>query len=324
MKQVISVAIPAYNEEANIPELIARLNAVFDGLPQYDFEVVICENGSTDNSAELLFEIALQDDRYTIVQLIRNFHMEGGMIAALQHVTGDACVIISADLQDPPEMIPDLIEGWENGHDNVYTVITRRHGESIFRRIAAHAFYVLLQRLSSHEVPKNASDFRLVSRRAYSAFNQLPERVKVVRSTWAWLGFPSVGIEYEREPRKAGKSSFKPLVTAPFAFRALLAGSFTVLRAFALFGILMFLGSVVAAATVTVVVLTSGVPFPGFGTITVLLFLLFSLLFLFLAVIAEYLSVVYEEVRGRPTHIVSKVISIKGQSDSSNAPTPGF
>lgn len=308
-KQLISLAIPAYNEEANLPELVERLNTIFDRLPQYDFEVVICENGSTDQSARFLFNLAEEDERYKIVQLIRNFHMEGGMIAALAHVRGDACVILSADLQDPPELIPDLIKEWENGFENVYTVITRRHGESVFRRIAANSFYFLLKRLSNHEVPKNASDFRIVSRRAYSAFNQLPERVKVVRSTWAWLGFRSTGIEYEREPRKAGKSSFKPLVTAPFAFRALLAGSFTLLRSFALFGLLMFIGSITAATSIAVIVLTRGVPFPGFGTITVLLFLLFSLLFLFLAVIAEYLSVVYEEVRGRPTHIVSKVVS---------------
>jgi len=305
----VSIAIPAYNEEANLPELVDRLSAVFESLPEYEFEVVICENGSTDGSERFLRQVASQDSRFTIVQLIRNFHMEGGMIAALAHVSGDACIIMSADLQDPPELIPELIRRWEAGTDNVYTVISRRHGESIFRRLAANVFYFLLARVSDHEVPRNASDFRLVSRRAYEAFNSLPERVKVVRSTWAWLGFPSASVSYEREPRRAGKSSFKPFVTAPFAFRALLAGSFRILRAFSLLGFLLFAASISAAVGITLYVLLRGVPFPGFGTITVLILLLFSLLFLFLGVIAEYLSVVYEEVRQRPSFIVASVIA---------------
>jgi glycosyltransferase involved in cell wall biosynthesis len=305
----VSIAIPAYNEEANLPELVDRLSAVFESLPEYEFEVVICENGSTDGSERFLRQVASRDSRFTIVQLIRNFHMEGGMIAALAHVSGDACIIMSADLQDPPELIPELIRRWEAGTDNVYTVISRRHGESIFRRLAANVFYFLLARVSDHEVPRNASDFRLVSRRAYEAFNSLPERVKVVRSTWAWLGFPSASVSYEREPRRAGKSSFKPFVTAPFAFRALLAGSFRILRAFSLLGFLLFAASISAAVGITLYVLLRGVPFPGFGTITVLILLLFSLLFLFLGVIAEYLSVVYEEVRQRPSFIVASVIA---------------
>ena len=305
----ISIAIPAYNEEANLHELVDRLSAVFESLPEYEFEVVICENGSTDGSERFLRQVASQDSRFTIVQLIRNFHMEGGMIAALAHVSGDACIIMSADLQDPPELIPELIRRWEAGADNVYTVISRRHGEGIFRRLAANVFYFLLARVSDHEVPRNASDFRLVSRRAYEAFNSLPERVKVVRSTWAWLGFPSASVSYEREPRRAGKSSFKPFVTAPFAFRALLAGSFRILRAFSLLGFLLFAASISAAIGVVAYVLVRGVPFPGFGTITVLVLLLFSLLFLFLGVIAEYLSVVYEEVRQRPSFIVASVIA---------------
>lgn len=308
----ISIAIPAYNEEANLPELVDRLSAVFESLPEYEFEVVICENGSTDGSERFLRQVASQDSRFTIVQLIRNFHMEGGMIAALAHVSGDACIIMSADLQDPPELIPELIRRWEAGADNVYAVISRRHGESIFRRLAANVFYFLLARVSDHEVPRNASDFRLVSRRAYEAFNSLPERVKVVRSTWAWLGFPSASVSYEREPRRAGKSSFKPFVTAPFAFRALLAGSFRILRAFSLIGFLLFAASISAAIGTVAYVLMRGVPFPGFGTITVLILLLFSLLFLFLGVIAEYLSVVYEEVRQRPSFIVASVVKGTG------------
>ena len=319
--KTISVAIPAYNEEANLPELVDRLTSVFESLPEYAFEVVICENGSTDGSASYLRQLVAEDSRFTVVQLIRNFHMEGGMVAALAHVSGDACVIMSADLQDPPELIPQLIQHWESGADNVYTVITRRHGEGILRRSAANIFYFLLSKVSDHEVPRNASDFRLVSRRAYQAFNALPERVKVVRSTWAWLGFPSASLAYERAPRRAGESSFNPRVTAPFAFRALLDGSFKILRGFSLLGFLLFCVSVATALTTTIIVFVRGVPFPGFGTMAVVGLLIFSLLFLFLGVIAEYLSVVYEEVRQRPPFIVATIITNVTEGGANEEPS---
>lgn len=304
-KPLISVAIPAFNESANIEELWRRLTAVFDALAdRYDFQVVVCENGSVDDTYEVLKSISRADLRLEIVRLSRNFHMEGGVLAALSKVRGDACVIMSADLQDPPEMLPQLIDSWSQGIDHVYTVITYRHGESLFRRVAAEAFYRIIDRLSDTPVPRNSSDFRIVDRQMYEAFNSLPEKDRMIRVVWGWLGFLSTGIEYERPARQSGRSSFRPMATASFAIRGLLASSLTPLKIIPLvallFSSLSFLGLVLGALKAV----WDGVPSPGFGTITSLIFLMFGLLFFLLSVLAEYVGMIYIEARGRPPYII--------------------
>jgi glycosyltransferase involved in cell wall biosynthesis len=304
-RQLISVAIPAYNESANLDELAARLQAVFATIEdKYDFEVVICENGSHDDTYDKLLKIREKDPRFKIVQLVRNFHMEGGMGAALAHVHGDACVIMSADLQDPPELIPTLVEQWEQGYENVYTVITKRHGEGRARRALAQIFYWLINKVSDTPVPRNASDFRLVSRAAYQAFNQLEERNRMVRAMWGWLGFRSIGIEYERMPRAAGASKFRPFATAGFAIRGILGSSYTPLKLIPLMGAGLSLLSFAGLLGIVVRAFFFGVPFPGFGTIVSLMLLLFGFLFLLLGVVSEYVGMIFEESRRRPSFIV--------------------
>jgi glycosyltransferase involved in cell wall biosynthesis len=298
-KPLISGAIPAFNESANIREVWRRLKEVFHTLAdQYDFEVVVCENSSVDDTYDVLKSISRGDPRLKIVRLSRNFHMEGGVLAALSKVRGDACVIMSADLQDPPEMLPQLITSWSQGINHVYTVITYRHGESLFRRVAAEVFYRLIDRLSDTPVPRNSSDFRIVDRQMHEAFNSLPEKDRMIRVVWGWLGFSSTGIEYERPPRLNGMSSFRPLVTASFAIRGLLASSLTPLKIIPLvallFSSLLFLGLVLGALKAA----WGGVPSPGFGTITSLIFLMFGLLFFLLSVLAEYVGMIYIEARG--------------------------
>jgi dolichol-phosphate mannosyltransferase len=303
-KPLISVAIPAYNESENLEELWKRLTKVFDSLAEtYEFEVVICENGSKDDSFERLTRIRAHDSRLKIVQLSRNFHMEGGMLAALSKVRGDACIIMSADLQDPPEMLPGMIEKWANGADHVYTVITFRHGESKFRRVAAEIFYWMIDRVSDIPVPRNASDFRLVDRQMYEAFNALPEKDRMVRATWAWLGFRSESIEYERPARKGGVSSFNPIVTGAYAIRGMLATSLKPLKMIPILGFVLSALSFVGLVLNAVRAIWEGVPSPGFGTITSLILLLFGVHFLMLAVLAEYIGMIYIETRGRPAFI---------------------
>jgi dolichol-phosphate mannosyltransferase len=311
---MISIAIPAYNEEKNLLELIERLQNVFSQLSEkYRFEVVVCENGSSDNSFETLKVLNAKDERIKTIRLVRNFNMEGGMMAALAHVEGDACVIMSADLQDPPEMIPALVEKWEQGYENVYTVITKRHGEGIARRTAAQIFYWAMYKVSDHPVPRNASDFRLVSKAAYEAFNRMPERVRLIRAVWGWLGFRSVGIAYERPARRAGVSSFKPFVTAPYAVRAILGSSYTPLRLIPLVGILISLLSFMAIGVMGFVWIWFGVPFPGFGSLVTLNLMMFGLVFLFMGILSEYVGVIHEEIRQRPSFLVAESIGIESR-----------
>lgn len=304
-KPLISVAIPAYNESANIAELASRLRAVFDQLAErYNFEVVICENGSGDDTAEKIRAEVDRDPRFRMVQLSRNFYMEGGMMAALSRVKGDACVIMSADLQDPPEMIPTMLELWSAGNDHVYSVITYRHGESRFRRTAAEVFYWLIDKVSDTPVPRNASDFRLVDRQMYEAFNNLPEKNRMVRATWGWLGFRSTSIEYERPARAGGKSTFNPIATAGFAVRGILASSLSPLKLMPILGGCFSALSFLGVIAIAIRALFFGVPFPGWGTLACLILLLFGFLFLGLAVVAEYVGMIFVEARSRPSFVV--------------------
>ena len=317
-RPLVSIAIPAYNESENLDELFGRLRKVFAELEnQYEFEVVICENGSRDDSMVRLEAIRQTDPRIRVVQLSRNFHMEGRIMAALSKVRGDVCVIMSADLQDPPELIPSLLERWANGFDHVYTVITYRHGEGRFRRLAAQAFYWLINRISETPVPRNASDFRLVSREMYLTFNSLPERVRMVRALWGWIGFRSTSISYERAPRVRGASSFKVGVTTAFAIRGILSSSLSPLRIIPILGLSLSLLAFFGVLGIAVRAMFFGVPFAGFGTITALMLLMFGLLFLLLAILAEYLAMIFLETRGRPM-FVEREISTSSRVENSS------
>ena len=306
-RPLISVAIPAYNEASNLDELFQRLRAVFQtNSDKYDFEIVVCENGSKDDSYAKLNAWRAKDSRIRIIRLSRNFHMEGGMMAALSDVRGDACVIMSADLQDPPEMISEMIQLWANGIDHVYTIISFRHGESRFRRIAAEIFYWMIDKVSDTPGPRNSSDFRLVDKQMYEAFNALPERYRMVRAVWGWIGFHSASLTYERQPRVGGTSSFNPFVTAGFAIRGVLASSLKPLKIIPIMGILLSALSFISIILGAVQAVFRGVPFPGFGTITSLILLMFGLLFLMLSVIAEYVGMIYIETRSRPPFIIKR------------------
>jgi dolichol-phosphate mannosyltransferase len=306
-RPLISVAIPAYNEAPNLDELFERLRAVFQvNSDKYDFEIVVCENGSKDDSYAKLNAWKAIDSRIRVIRLSRNFHMEGGMMAALSDVRGDACVIMSADLQDPPEMISEMIQLWATGIDHVYTIISFRHGESRFRRIAAEIFYWMIDKVSDTPVPRNSSDFRLVDKQMYEAFNALPEKYRMVRAVWGWIGFNSASLTYERQPRVGGTSSFNPFVTAGFAIRGVLASSLKPLKIIPIVGILLSVLSFVSIVLGAVQAVFRGVPFPGFGTITSLILLMFGLLFLMLSVIAEYVGMIYTETRSRPPFIIKR------------------
>jgi polyisoprenyl-phosphate glycosyltransferase len=306
-RPLISVAIPAYNEASNLDELFERLRSVFQvHSDKYDFEIVVCENGSKDDSYAKLNAWREIDSRIRVIRLSRNFHMEGGMMAALSDVRGDACVIMSADLQDPPEMISKMIQLWATGIDHVYTIISFRHGESRFRRIAAEIFYWMIDKVSDTPVPRNSSDFRLVDKQMYEAFNSLPEKYRMVRAVWGWIGFNSASLTYERQPRVGGTSSFSPFVTAGFAIRGVLASSLKPLKIIPIVGILLSVLSFVSIVLGAVQAVFRGVPFPGFGTITSLILLMFGLLFLMLSVIAEYVGMIYTETRSRPPFIIKR------------------
>ena len=305
-RKKVSVIVPAYNESDCVDELATRLKLIFDLESNYEWEAIIVENGSTDDTWTKLQRIHEEDARFKILRLARNFRMDGGLTAGLDFISGDACVLMTADLQDPPEMIPEFLRKWEAGYQNIYGVITKREGTGPIRTFNSRAFYWLADKLTDHAIPRNASDFRLLDRSAYEAVRSMKERNRFVRGLVAWVGFESIGIPMVRPPRFAGKSNAHSLKVIELAFKGIFAHSYVPLRLITLSGILLstlsFLGLLVSVVLWNV----SGVPFSGFGTIVGLTLLLFGILFFMLGIVSEYVGLTYEEVKARPNFVVSK------------------
>ena len=308
-KKLISVIIPAYNESECIEELHSRLAQVFDSENDYDFEAVIVENGSSDDTYAKLLEINQSDSRFKILKLARNFRMDGGLTAGLSVIDSDACILMTADLQDPPEQIPALIRKWEEGFENIYGIVTERQGTGPIRTFNSKAFYWVAGKLTDNRIPKNASDFRLLDRKVYEAVRDMDERNRFVRGLVAWVGFTSVGVEIARPPRFAGESKAYSFQVIDLAFKGIFAHSYKPLRIITVTGILVSVLSVIGFIALASRWFLVGVPFGGYGTLTTIALFSFGLLTFMLGIIAEYLGLIYEEVKKRPNYVVDRWLS---------------
>jgi glycosyltransferase involved in cell wall biosynthesis len=300
--------IPAYNEEDCVDELFTRLKNIFDTERQYNFEVVIVENGSLDSTWTKLQNIAEQDNRFKILKLSRNFRMDGGLTAGLDYIKGDACVLMTADLQDPPELIPQFLRFWEQGYENIYGVITKREGTGPIRTMNSKLFYWLAGKLTDGRIPPNASDFRLVDKKVYSAVKGMTERNRFVRGLFAWAGFNSIGVPMERPPRFGGVSNAHTLKVLDLAFKGVFAHSYKPLRLITVFGFILSALSFVSILSLFFLWLFIGVPFAGFGTLVGLFLLVFGIVSLMLGILSEYVGLIYEEVKARPNYVVSEFL----------------
>ena len=307
-KKLISLIIPAYNEEDCVDELFNRLDAVFATEPQYDFEVVIVENGSIDSTWVKLQAIAEKDSRFKILKLSRNFRMDGGLTAGLDFIKGDACVLMTADLQDPPELIPQFLRNWEQGYENIFGVITKREGTGPIRTMNSKLFYWLAGKLTDGRIPRNASDFRLVDRKVYEAVKSMTERNRFVRGLFAWAGFNSIGVPMERPPRFGGVSNAHTLKVLDLAFKGIFAHSYKPLRLITVFGFVLSGLSFISIVPLFFLWLFVGVPFAGFGTLVGLFLLVFGIVSLMLGILSEYVGLIYEEVKARPNYVVSEFL----------------
>ena len=310
MKKLVSVIVPAFNEESCIDELARRLKIVFSKNEKYDFEALIIENGSTDRTWEILKVINVKDPRFKVIRLARNFRMDGGITAGLNFAKGDAVVFMTADLQDPPELISEFIKKWEDGFENVYMQVSKRVGTGPLRTFNSKAFYWLAGKLTDNRIPKNVSDFRLLDRKVYEAVREMNERNRFVRGLVAWVGFRSVGVEAERPERFGGESKAHSLKVIDLAFKGIFSHSYVPLKLITMTGVALSLISFVSLLVWMIVWITSGVPFAGFGTIVSLAVLAFGTLTFMLGIIAEYLGLIYEEVKGRPNFIVAEQLGI--------------
>ncbi len=318
-KKKVSIVIPAYNERDNVEELARRLQGVFAENSNYDFEAIIVENGSQDDSFDKLQAVAAQDDRFKIIQLARNFRMDGGLTAGMNFASGDAVVIMTADLQDPPELITKFIAKWEEGYENVYGIVTRRVGTSALRRFNSQMFYLVANKLTNGMIPRNVSDFRLVDRRVYNVINSMRERNRFIRGLFAWVGFKSIGIEHERPPRVAGVSGAHTLKVIDLALKGIFAHSYVPLKFISIIGVVTSALSLLALIALVIKAVFWGVPFSGFGTIVALMLMMFGFFSTMLGLVAEYIGLIYEEVKQRPNYVVRRTIGLSGHPDALEA-----
>jgi polyisoprenyl-phosphate glycosyltransferase len=317
-RKLVTLLVPARNEEGNLPRVFDEVTAVFAGLP-YDYEVLILDNASTDETPRLAREFCRRDGRWRYLRLSRDFSVEGSLAAGLQAAQGDAALILFSDLQDPTNRIPDFLARWEQGYEVVYGVLETRTDEPIWKSWGAHAIYRFLGKFASVEIPPNATDFRLLSRRAIDVLNQCPERLRYLRGLSHWIGFRSYALQYKRRPRVAGSSKASLQVMFHLAGNALTGFSLAPLRAFTLVGL------VVATVTVLLSFLTIFARVAGWSvglTLTeILLLTQLAATFLCAGVLGEYVGRAYWETKQRPLFAIEDTCNL--QSASSNTEPAG-
>ena len=301
--QMLTVVVPVYNEEEVLPEFHRRLAKVLDGLI-LQTEVIYVNDGSVDGSLNQVRQIKAEDGRVAMIDLSRNFGKEIAMTAGLDHAHGDAVVVIDADLQDPPELIPEMIENWQSGYDVVYAQRTSRAGESAFKKTTAHVFYRVMQKLSRVKIPADAGDFRLLSRRAVDALSGLREQHRFMKGLFAWIGYPQKAIPYERDARYGGETKWSYISLWNFAIEGITSFSTIPLKVATYLGVLTAFGAFLFGMFIVVKTIFFGNPVPGYPSLLVVVLFLGGIQLMALGVIGEYLGRMFDETKGRPLYLI--------------------
>jgi polyisoprenyl-phosphate glycosyltransferase len=326
---LLSVIVPTYNEEESIREFDRRLVAVLRSLPLLS-EIVYVNDGSKDGTIELLRCLSVENDNVTVVALSRNFGKEIALTAGLDHASGDAVVIIDADLQDPPELIPDLVRVFkESGADVIYAQRATRLGESLMKRLTARLFYRFMNRISRIEMPMDTGDFRLMSRRAVSALLQLREHHRFMKGLFAWIGFRQIAYRYQRDPRFAGESKFNYWGLWNLSLEGVTSFTIAPLKIATYIGAFTAACAALYGVSITIGTLIWGNPVAGYPSLLVVMLLLGGLQLMTLGVIGEYLGRVFTETKQRPLYFVEEYCPSRHAKDrkldtigAANYPTP--
>lgn len=318
----LSLVIPIYNEEAVLPQLDGRLRELLAQLG-LDSEVVFVDDGSRDRSLELLRQMAGREPRYRVASFSRNFGHQRAITAGMDLSRGKAVVVMDADLQDPPEVILEMVARWRDGFDVVYGRRRSRAGETWFKLFTAKIFYRVFAALIPIEVPLDTGDFRLMSRRVVVTMRALRETHRFVRGLVAWVGFKQTAVEYDRAARAAGETKYPLRKMLAFALDGIASFSILPLRAATYLGLLVGLASVLYGVA-AVISFLAGVTVPGWTTIVALVSFLFSVQLLMTGVLGEYVGRIYEQVKGRPLYVVAEKINFKPRRVRPRAPTRDF
>jgi dolichol-phosphate mannosyltransferase len=324
MASTLSIVAPLYNEEGNVAELVRRLRASADGCFVEAYELVFVDDGSTDRTLELLRQHAAVDPRIVVVQLSRNFGHQLAATAGLDISRGDVVVLIDADLQDPPELIPAMVERWRAGFDVVYAVRRRRKGESLFKILTARTFYRVTRRLTKVAIPVDTGDFRLMSRRVVDALKEIRERHRFIRGLVSWLGFPQTAIEYDRDARFSGDSKYPVSKMLRFAIDGITSFSDIPLRFASYFGFVVSGVAFLVGVYEIVLRIFTGYNLPGYTSTIFAIVFLGGVQLIGIGILGEYVGRIYEEIKARPLYIVAAIDRAVPTVTSAPSGTPGI
>jgi glycosyltransferase involved in cell wall biosynthesis len=305
----VDIITSALNEEECLPELFSRIEAAMATEPNYEYRILVIDNGSTDNTWEIIGAASLIQPKIVGIRMSRNFSLDSAFTCGLDYANADLAIIMTSDLQDPPEAIPNLLRKYEEGFDQVLVKIIKRDSVPFIRRVLSKIFYKLARGMTSGMLPESVSDFRLVNKRTYSAIRRLRESHRFLRGLGAWVGFRTTHIEIERPPRFAGESKWLGMSffrVIGIASRSILAYSAQPLAWVSVLGLSMSVFSILGLSILAIFWIAFGVPFAGFGTLVGVVVLGFSLTMLCIGILAQYMGLIYEEVKQRPLYIVTE------------------
>ena len=306
----ISVIVPMYYEEKVAEECYKRLTACLQKLTDYTYEIIIIDDGSKDKTLEILENIASKDDKVKVISFSRNFGHQAAVTAGLKHVSGDAIIIIDADLQDPPELIPQMIQLWEQGNEIIYAKRKKRKGESPFKLLSAKLFYQILNALSDTEIPKDTGDFRLVDKKVVDTINNMPEHNKFLRGLFSWVGYKQIPFEYEREERFAGKTKYPLRKMLKLASDGIISFSTKPLK---LVGLLGFVSIIISILILIYALLSYFLKLnqlsAGWTSLMVAITFFAGVQLLSIWLMSEYIGRIYDETKQRPQFIINKKIN---------------
>lgn len=310
-KSALSLVVPVFNEADSISPFINKINGVFSSQPDIHLEIVFINDGSSDSTLDNLIRAQSAYPNIKIIDLSRNFGKEAAITAGLEQSRGDAVVVIDVDLQDPPELIPSMIEKWREGYEVVLACRTNRDSDSWLKRASANGFYWIHNQLSNPKIPANVGDFRLMDRVVVEALKQLPETHRFMKGLFSWVGFKSTVINYSRPKREVGVSKFNGWKLWNFALEGLTSFSTEPLRIWTYIGLAVSIPSFLFAVFIAIRVLLSGVDVPGYASIMVAVTFLGGLQLIGIGVLGEYMGRTYMESKRRPNYIIRKIFEVE-------------
>lgn len=305
-QKIISIVVPFFNEEEGVDLFYTEICLVFSHVPDLECEIVCIDDGSTDHTLDKLIAISMIDHRVHVVELSRNFGKEAALTAGIDISTGDAVIPIDADLQDPPELILELIKKWRDGYEVVLARRIDRSADSFLKRITAEMFYRVHNHLSSVKIPNNVGDFRLIDRVVVDAIKQLPEQQRFMKGLFAWVGFKTAIVDFEREPRAAGVAKFSGWALWNFAIEGITSFSTVPLKLWSYLGGVGAIFTLFYAVFVTVRTLLYGIDVPGYASLLVAILFFGSLQLISIGMLGEYIGRIYMETKNRPLYLIRK------------------